>query len=72
MHRRKPLSPDLRPDWRDPNMPVMLNCIDKDTGRQYLKSYTPERATYAFSVRMQISSAPDWQNDPTYNLRKDK
>ena len=71
MRRHKSLSPDLRPDWRDPNMPVMLNCTDPITG-PYLREFTSERAQYAFSIRMQMSAAPDWRDDPTYNLRKSK
>ncbi len=71
MRRRKSLSVDLRPDWRDPNMPVILNCTDPTTG-PYLKEFTSERATLAFSIRMKMSSAPSWHNDPTYNLRKDR
>jgi hypothetical protein len=67
--RRPKPKPDLRPDWRDSNMPVMLNCTDAVTG-PYLKEFTPERAQYAFQIRMQMSHMPSWHSDPTYNLRK--
>jgi hypothetical protein len=59
----------LRLDWRDPNMPVMLNCTDPLTGT-YLKEFTSERAQYVSQIRMQMSHAPDWRNDPTYNMRR--
>lgn len=71
MTRRKP-PPDLRPSWRDPNMPVLLTCTNQDTGQNYLREYTPERAQYAFAWRMENGTnlVPDWRNDPTYHMRR--
>ena len=69
--RRFELTVD-RPDWRDPAMPVLMNCTDSITGKPYIREFTSERAQYAFQMRMKIGTAPTFANDPTYNLRKGK
>ena len=74
MARRKSPKPDLRPDWRDPNMPALFACTDRKTGKNFLKEFSPVRATYAFAkkLRQEDKLLPSWRDDPTYNLRKPK
>ena len=74
MPRRKSPKPDLRPDWRDPDMPALFACTDPKTGQNYLREFKPDRATYAFAqkLRREDHLLPSWRNDPTYNLRKSK
>ena len=73
MKRHRP-SPDLRPDWRDPNMPALFACTDPKTGRNFLQAFNPDRARYAFAqkLRREDKLLPSWRDDPTYNLRKSK
>ena len=57
--------PDQRLDWRDPDMPVLLkvrngNCV----------WFTSDEAHQAAEQRMHDPRAPNWHNDPTYNLRR--
>ena len=62
--------PDHRPNWRDPNMPVMRDyrmangevhtTIDPDYERRYRE------------MLMETSTHLSWKNDPTYNIRKPK
>lgn len=70
MKRRRRNEPDNRPDWRDPSMPVLMQCTDSVTGQPYLREYTPERITYAFGKRMEMGQALTYRDDPTYNLRR--
>lgn len=62
--------PDHRPNWRDPNMPVMRdyrmgdgsvrNVIDPDYERRYRE------------MLMQTTAHVSWRNDPTYDLKKQR
>lgn len=63
MPKRPP--PDTRPDWRDPDMPVLV-CTKSDG----LIQWEPERFQRAVAGRLAICTEPDWRNDPTYNLRR--
>ncbi len=74
MKRRPRPSADLRPDWRDPEMPALFSCTDPKTGRTYLREISPDRATTAFARKLAKDDAflPSWRDDPTYNLRKDQ
>lgn len=68
MPRRRRLPPDTRPDWRDPNMPVIRRYtfgdgttrtdIDPDYERRYREHL------------ISIDSRPDYHRDPTYNMGK--
>lgn len=68
--RRRRLPPDTRPNWRDPNMPVIRDYrfgngtrktdIDPDYERRYRE------------MLMSTSVQPTFDKDPTYNLRKDQ
>ena len=61
MKRRRPLPPDTRPSWRDPNCPV----IGK-SGRLINYHKMKQHA----QVMMIAADLPNWRNDPTYNLRR--
>lgn len=61
--RPKPLPPDTRPDWRDPDMPVLVTVAGK------LVAWSPDRAQRGYTWRMQELNAPTFRNDPTYHLR---
>lgn len=63
-------SPDRRPSWRDPNLPVQRNYLLRD-GRQ-LTSVTPEFETEFRKFLMETTAQPSWKNDPTYDLRRKK
>jgi hypothetical protein len=63
---RRP-KPDLRPDWRDPNMPVLVDLKSKG-----LTPWAPERFQRAVAHRLEICTEPNWDKDPTYNLRKER
>lgn len=62
MRRSKP---DNRPDWRDPNMPVLVQS--KSQGQIYIE---PERWQRVAKARMDVAGEPNWRTDPTYNLRR--
>jgi hypothetical protein len=64
MKRRTPTS-DLRPDWRDQAMPVLV-C----TKSEGLVSWKPERFSKAVAGRLQICTEPTWRNDPTYDMKR--
>lgn len=66
MPRRKPLPPDTRPDWRDPNMPVLVST------KRGMESWHPDRLKHAMKMRLHLSREPHFTADPTYNLRKDR
>lgn len=63
MARRRP-PPDTRPDWRDPNMPVLAQT------KRGLEVWDAERFRQAIAGRLAICTEPDWRHDPTYNLRR--
>jgi len=69
--KRKRLPPDTRPNWRDPNMPVIrrYRMGDGTTKTEVDPDY--ERRYREFLLH--DSNQPDYHRDPTYNLRrKDK
>lgn len=59
--------PDNRPDWRDPNMPVLVQ--HRTDG---LISVEPERLQKVANVRLHMCPEPDWHDDPTYDLKKQR
>ena len=67
MRPRKSLSPDPRPNWRDPNMPCLVST--KSLG---MTEWAPERVQRVSAAKLNICNEPSWRNDPTYNLRKPK
>ncbi len=62
--------PDTRPDWRDPDMPVLRKYrmgngstkteVDPDYEHRYREHL------------MQVSEHPNYRDDPTYNLNRRK
>lgn len=65
--KRKPLPPDTRLNWRDPEMPCYAHSISKG-----MILITPDRLQKVSQYRMQSDAIPDYTSDPTYNLRKDR
>jgi hypothetical protein len=61
--KRKRNEPDTRCDWHNPSMPV----IGK-SGREI--DHT--KMTLKAQMSMELSTEPEWNEDPTYNLRKDR
>lgn len=58
MRRRRDV-PDDRPDWRDPDMPVVRGN----------KLFSPAEAKRFASITLS-KGLYDWRRDPTYNLRR--
>ena len=61
--RKRKLPPDIRPDWRDPNLPLWHNTLG------WIK---PERMQRAAQAAISNPFIPHYTRDPTYNLRKDR
>lgn len=62
--------PDLRPDWRDPNMPVIRRYVMQDGSIQ--TEIDPDYERRYSEFKMSITKNPSWDRDPTYNMRKKK
>ena len=62
--------PDLRPDWRDPNMPVMRDYVMSNGERKTVVDQDYERCYREYM--MQASPHPTYDSDPTYNMRRTK
>ena len=70
MHRSKvKLPPDTRLDWRDPNMPVIVEVMDQ-WGRKKTVHMDPYERRYHASFAMTNGCEPHYSYDPTYNLRR--
>lgn len=65
--RRRP-APDLRPDWRNPNMPVIRRYTMRDGTTK--TEVDPDYEHRYREFMMTSSALPSWRDDPTYNLRK--
>lgn len=65
--RRRRLPPDTRPNWRDPNLPLVYTNME---GEQV--EVSPEEANEIHSESLQWSDSPRWFEDETYNLRRKK
>lgn len=68
--RRKPLPPDTRLDWRDPDMLVCREYIT-GAGRKIGPFVDPDFERRFREYKLQITehepSIPSWRDDPTYN-----
>ena len=62
--RRRP-EPDTRPDWRDPNMPVLV----KTRSGRY-EEWAPDAVQQAFARKLRYSEANEWLGDPSYHWRR--
>lgn len=73
MSRRRPLPPDTRLDWRDPEMPVLRKYRMGDgTTRTIVDPDYEHRYREMLVATAPVDKFPDYHNDPTYNLRKDR
>lgn len=61
---RRPYRDD-RPDWRNPNMPVLI--MHRVNG---LVPVNPEFMSQVSRHKLANDIEPDWRRDPTYNLRR--
>lgn len=69
-NRRRPFLPDNRPDWRDPNMPLVRNYrMANGTVKELVE---PEYEQRYREHMISASMAPNYKHDPTYNLRRRK
>lgn len=62
--KRHRSSVDLRPDWRDPNMPLWVSRVNRWV--------TPEEMQRAAQKGMRMNSPPKYDKDPTYFLAERK
>jgi hypothetical protein len=62
--KRRRLEPDLRPDWRDPNMPCFVS-----TKSQGMTEWAPNRVQRVAAAKLNFVNEPSWRNDPTYNMK---
>ena len=59
---------DNRPDWRDPNMPVLRDYCMGDGSRKTIVD--PDYEHRYREMLMQTTAHPNYRSDPTYNLRR--
>lgn len=67
---KRPRRPDTRPNWRDPNMPCARDYEMRDGSRMTIVDPEYERRFREFC--MEINKHPDWRDDPTYDLKKQR
>lgn len=67
-HRR----PDTRPDWRDPNMPVLRDYIMGDGSRKTIIDPDYERRYREYLLTLPDDTHPNFRLDPTYDLKKQR
>jgi hypothetical protein len=66
--RRKPLPPDTRLRWDDPEMPVVREYRMADGSKRTFVD--PEYERRYREHRMATGAEDIWRNDRTYNMRK--
>jgi hypothetical protein len=66
----KRLRPDLRPSWRDPNLPCIRDYRMGDGTRKIEVDQDYERRYR--EMLMETSAHPSYRNDPTYDLKKQR
>jgi len=59
-------------NWRDPEMPVVRNGIDRFSNKKVQLVLSPQEQQDLSTEFMRTSDVPDWRNDPTYNMRRRK
>lgn len=62
MPRRKPQEPDSRPDWRDPDMPVLAGRTGQYVDHRKLQAFARQ------NLGANPVTHPKWDKDPTYDL----
>lgn len=68
MKRRHALPPDTRPDWRDPEMPVMRDYVMPNLTKKTIVD--PDYEHRYRQHMMESGSGLSFRSDPTYNLRR--
>lgn len=63
--------PDHRPDWRDPNMPVMRDYLMGDGSTKTVVDQDYERRYREMLIETDTTH-PSYKLDPTYNLKKQR
>lgn len=61
--------PDGRYDWRDPNMPALVEGFDNTTKKKVMVFVPPETASHLSNLKLR-DGAPKWKFDRSYNWRK--
>jgi hypothetical protein len=73
MPKRQPPKPDLRLNWRDPNMPVLRDYRMGNGERKIVVDADYEHRYREMLINTASESTfPHYRNDPTYNLRKER
>ena len=72
MPRRRRLPPDTRPNWRDPNMPVMRDYVMRDGTKRTQVDPDYEHRYREFLITLPDDTHPNWRLDPTYDLKKQR
>ena len=62
--------PDVRLNWRDPNMPVLR--LGYPHNKLIVMEVKPEKVKAYYEQKMLNHPAPHYKNDPTYFLKKKK
>lgn len=60
--------PNLRPSWRDPNLPCIRDYRMSDGTRKI--EVDPDYERRYREMLINTSNLPDWYNDPTYTMRR--
>jgi len=60
--------PDHRPNWRDPNMPLMRDYKMSDGTTRTIVDPDYERRWREHC--MEMNRAPSWRDDPTYDMKR--
>lgn len=64
--------PDRRPDWRDPNMPVMRDYTMGDGSTKTIVDQDYERRYREHLLSLHDDTHPNYRDDPTYDLKKQR
>ena len=67
---RRIIKPDTRPNWRDPNMPVLRDYIFGDGTVKHV--IDPDYERRYREMLMATTTHPSYKLDPTYNMRKER
>ena len=62
--------PDNRPDWRDPEMPVIRDYRMANGTRK--TEVDPDYEHRYREMLVSTSDNPSWRDDPTYNMKRKK
>lgn len=68
--RKRPLPPDTRPSWKDPNLPVIRD-YKMGNGKRIIE-VDPDYERRYREHQMSFSDNPSYKHDPTYNLKRSK